>query len=45
MAEFLTILTDPAHVAAEVVSHILISIAAYPFIRLAVRLHDRRHHA
>lgn len=45
MSEFLHILTDPAHMAAEVVSHILISLAGYPFIRLAVRIHDRKHHS
>lgn len=44
MAEFWHILSDPAHMAAEIVSHILISAAAYPFIRIAVRVHDLRKH-
>lgn len=43
--EFVHILTDPAHMAAEIVSHILISAAAYPLIRVFVRIHDRNHHA
>lgn len=43
------ILLDPGHMIAEVVSHLIIETVllgiAVPFIKRAVRRHDRIHHS
>lgn len=48
LAEFMHLLSDPAHMAFEVVSTLLIegvgATLAWPLIKRAVRRHDRREH-
>lgn len=45
MTEYLSILTDPAHVAAEA-TFVLIEVAiARPIFRAWLKRHDARHHS
>lgn len=48
MSEYLHVITDPAHVLAEltfiVVFDVIIGALLWPFVKRAVRNHDRRWH-
>lgn len=39
-----TVLTNPAHIGAELTWSVILDVALLPFIRMGVRWHDRRHH-